>query len=106
MGLDYAFWKAGEGSREEIYADLGEGESGRLTESDDVLKFRHGLLASWPELEDSIEPYEEDPDFDAADLAKYVVINIHANEVSRIENVWALAEQYGLVAYDPLHKDG
>jgi hypothetical protein len=36
MGLDYAFWKSGEGTPDEIYADLGEGRSVRLTQSADV----------------------------------------------------------------------
>jgi hypothetical protein len=103
MGLDYAFWKAGEGSAEEIYTDLGDGDSSRLTGSDDVLRFRERLLAGWPELEESIEPYDTMPGVEAAEFSKYVVINIHAADVAGMDDVWGLAEECGLIAYDPLH---
>jgi hypothetical protein len=103
MGLDYAFWKAGEGSAEEIYTDLGDGDSSRLAGDEDVLCFRELLLAGWPELEESIEPYDAAPRVEAAEFSKYVVINIHAADVARMYEVWRLAEQCGLVAYDPLH---
>jgi hypothetical protein len=104
MGLDYAFWKSGEGSHDEIYADLGEGRSGRLVQSEDVWDFRGRLLEFWPELRESIEPWEEDPKFDPADLSKYVVINIHASDVNKMAAVWEIAERCHLVAYDPLHR--
>ncbi|MFC5264963.1 hypothetical protein ACFPJ1_22855 [Kribbella qitaiheensis] len=103
MGLDYAFWKSGQGTVREIYEDLGDGISARLEPSSDVLEFREFLLDYWPDLEESIEPFESDPDFDPEDLKKYVVVNIHANDVAKMDRVWQLAEQYQLVAYDPLH---
>lgn len=104
MGLDYAFWKSGRGTVGEIYQDLGEGISSKLEPSLDVLEFRSRLLEYWPDLEESIEPFDGDRDFDPDDLEKYVVINIHASDVERMAQVWQLAGQCQLIAYDPLHE--
>jgi hypothetical protein len=104
VGLDYAFWKSGRGTAREIYDDLGDGIATRLDPSPDVLRFRDHLLDYWPDLEESIEPFLTDPDFDPEDLEKYVVINIHANDVAKMERVWRLAEEFQLVAYDPLRE--
>jgi hypothetical protein len=55
-------------------------------------------------FENRSSPWEENPQFDPADLSKYVVINIHASDVDKMAKVWEIAERCRLVAYDPLHR--
>lgn len=102
MSVDLCFWNSGDGPAEELYNDAAGGLTGRFEPSENVTAFRAGLLRTWPDLSDSIEPLEFDPDLDVQEnLSLFVLITLHASRGSRIPDIVGLALAHRLVGYDP-----
>ena len=94
--VDLCFWESGDGDFEKLYEDAAEGIDHTFTSSARVLAFRADLLRLWPDLADSIEPLEYDPDFEApSDLSRYVLVAMHASKSDRMSEMVELAPSTG-----------
>jgi hypothetical protein len=102
MSVDLCFWESGDGDVEELYEDAADGIDHVFVASARVVEFRSALLGRWPDLADSVEPLEFDPELDAPpDLSRYVIVTMHASQGERIPEIVELALAHGLVGYDP-----
>ncbi|TDT97253.1 hypothetical protein EDD99_5363 [Streptomyces sp. 846.5] len=102
MSVDLCFWKSGDGAAEDLYDDAAEGITERFESSERVALFRSDLLRAWPDLGDSLEPLEFDPDLDVQeDLSRFVLITLHSSQGDRISDIVNIAVEHGLIGYDP-----
>ena len=102
MSVDLCFWESGEGDVEELYEDAADGIDHVFAASTRVVEFRTELLRRWPDLVDSVEPLEFDPELEApSDLSRFVLVTLHASQSDRISSMVELALASGLVGYDP-----
>lgn len=102
MSVDICFWKSGSGSASELYEDAADGEPRRFDSSEDVVDFRADLLNRWPDLRDSIEPLEYNPDLEEQeDLSRFILITLPASKADRLEDIVGLARSHDLKGFDP-----
>lgn len=102
MSVDICFWKSGSESHRELYEGACEGDFALFVQSQDVLDFRSELLDRWPDLGDSIEPLEYDPDLDEQeDLSRYVLLTVHVDHTDTLPAIIELAVAHNLVGFDP-----
>lgn len=102
VSVDISFWKSGSGSASELYEDATDGEPRRFAGSEDVVNFRADLLNRWPDLRDSVEPLEYNPDLEEQeDLSRFIVITMPASKADRLEDIVDLARSHDLKGFDP-----
>ena len=99
MSSDFGFWKHGRADPEEIFDKIAEGDTSDLTSSSDVVRFREGLLARWPDIEDSLEPSKFDLADEPDDALKYVLLTLSVRQLDHLSEILSLAKENGLVGY-------
>ncbi|MGW4942991.1 hypothetical protein ACWEOZ_15560 [Actinoplanes sp. NPDC004185] len=99
MSSDFGFWKHGAGDHEEIFDKLAEGDTSDLTSSPDVMRFRAGLLARWPDIEDVLEPSEFDLEDSPDDALKYVLLTLSVRQLEYLPEILSMAKENGLVGF-------
>ncbi|MBK3565985.1 hypothetical protein [Streptomyces sp. MBT62] len=99
MSSDFGFWKRSTGDPEEVFDNLAEGDTGDLSVSPDVLRFREELLIRWPDLVDVLEPsrfdLEEEPDH----AGKYVLLTLSVRQLDYLPGILEMAKKNGLVGF-------
>ena len=101
MSYDIGYWSSTELPAVQAFELAVDGDSGDFDPASAVLDFRAELLAVWEDLDDVIQPFEADPEFDQDDLAKYVVLALPFGWTDRVERINQLATKHGLIGYDP-----
>lgn len=99
MSSDFGFWKDEAGDPAEIFDNLAEGNTGDLTSSAEVLRFREGLLARWPDLQDVLEPSEFDLEDEPEDAQKYILLTLSVQQLEYLPELLSMAKGYGLVGF-------
>lgn len=99
MSSDFGFWKQGAGDPEEIFEKLAEGDTSDLTSSSDVMRFRESLLASWPDIEDVLEPSKFDLEDSPDDAMKYVLLTLSYRQLDYLPELLSMAQESGLVGF-------
>jgi hypothetical protein len=99
VSSDFGFWKHGTGEPEEIFDKLAEGETSDLTSSSDVMRFREGLLARWPDIEDVLEPSKFDLEDSPDDALRYVLLTLSVRQLDYLQEILSMAKENGLVGF-------
>ncbi|MFD4767292.1 hypothetical protein [Streptomyces niveus] len=99
MSSDFGFWKRTTGDPEEIFDNLAEGDTEDLIASADVLRFREGLLARWPDIRDVLEPAEFDLEEAPEDSQKYVLLTLSVRQLDYLPEVLSMAKRNNLVGF-------
>ncbi|GAA2341233.1 hypothetical protein [Dactylosporangium salmoneum] len=96
MSSDFAFWKRVDGDYGEIFDALAEGDASGLLSSEDVTRFREGLIAQWPDIVNVLEPSSTRyPEL----TSKYVLLTLSQRFLQYLDEIFDMAEQNGLVGY-------
>jgi hypothetical protein len=99
VSSDLGFWKHGAGEPEEIFDKLAEGDTSDLTSSSDVVRFREGLWARWPDIRDVLEPSEFDLQDSPDDALKYVLLTLSVRQLDHLPEILSMAKESGLVGF-------
>jgi hypothetical protein len=99
VSTDFAFWKEGSGDPSEIFDDLADGVTDRLSSSADVLRFRDELLARLPDVKDEMSPPDFELDENPEDAERYVLLTLGYRQLSYLDEILDLAKAHGLVGY-------
>ncbi|MEV1155102.1 hypothetical protein AB0J27_06835 [Micromonospora chokoriensis] len=99
MSSDFGFWKRGTGDPGEIFDRLAEGDTSDLAPDPALKRFRDGLLARWPDIEDVLEPSTFDLEDSPDDALKYVLLTLSVRQLDYLPEILSMAKDDGLVGF-------
>ncbi|MCK6211354.1 hypothetical protein KZX45_12455 [Georgenia sp. EYE_87] len=110
MGYTVCFWGESTADADETHARLLDGDVSTVTPHPDVARLRADVLARWPELGETVEPWSPDlgdPVTGPEGLeSHYLLLNLSWDvDADVVEQICARATELGLVVHDPENEE-